>query len=263
MSHAQLEIPGRGFPLLSADMTDDCLSPVPSVLRTHGVGARRNSYGLHKISMDVDSPLYSGVLSKALSWSAENILALPESRAEEDKADSPPPSPSPSPVSSPAASSITPPRSQEPDADRPGGSWEPAQRSRDASSESENELQNRQQKILSRIKFEAQWEQEEKEDVETKAVATSPDGRYLKFNIEIGRGSFKTVYKGLDTETTVEVAWCELQVGRVLSGVTLHRLVHPSRLSSRCSRVGICNRLEATNSHKFPFHVTSCACDPT
>ncbi|KAM9467703.1 serine/threonine-protein kinase WNK1 isoform 5-T5 [Clarias gariepinus] len=51
----------------------------------------------------------------------------------------------------------------------------------------------------------------EEEEVETKAVGTSPDGRFLKFDIEIGRGSFKTVYKGLDTETTVEVAWCELQ----------------------------------------------------
>nr|XP_022302002.1 serine/threonine-protein kinase WNK3-like isoform X9 [Crassostrea virginica] len=44
-----------------------------------------------------------------------------------------------------------------------------------------------------------------------KAVATSPDGRFLKFDVEIGRGSFKTVYKGLDTETGVAVAWCELQ----------------------------------------------------
>ncbi|XP_043943429.1 serine/threonine-protein kinase WNK1-like [Protopterus annectens] len=49
------------------------------------------------------------------------------------------------------------------------------------------------------------------EEAETKAVGTSPEGRFLKFDIEIGRGSFKTVYKGLDTETTVEVAWCELQ----------------------------------------------------
>ena len=45
-----------------------------------------------------------------------------------------------------------------------------------------------------------------------KAVSTSPGGRFLKFDIELGRGSFKTVYKGLDTETWVEVAWCELQV---------------------------------------------------
>ncbi|XP_039729323.1 serine/threonine-protein kinase WNK4 isoform X2 [Pteropus medius] len=58
-------------------------------------------------------------------------------------------------------------------------------------------------------------EQEEKEDMETQAVATSPDGRYLKFDIEIGRGSFKTVYRGLDTDTTVEVAWCELQTRKL------------------------------------------------
>uniref|UniRef100_A0A8C3IVG0 non-specific serine/threonine protein kinase n=1 Tax=Chrysemys picta bellii TaxID=8478 RepID=A0A8C3IVG0_CHRPI len=59
------------------------------------------------------------------------------------------------------------------------------------------ELQNRQQEDI--------------EELETKAVGFSLDGRFLKFDIEIGRGSFKTVYKGLDTETTVEVAWCELQ----------------------------------------------------
>uniref|UniRef100_A0A8C8RD11 Serine/threonine-protein kinase WNK4 n=1 Tax=Pelusios castaneus TaxID=367368 RepID=A0A8C8RD11_9SAUR len=55
----------------------------------------------------------------------------------------------------------------------------------------------------------------EQEEIETRAVATSPDGRFLKFDIEIGRGSFKTVYKGLDTETTVEVAWCELQTRKL------------------------------------------------
>ncbi|XP_038024680.2 serine/threonine-protein kinase WNK4 isoform X1 [Anas platyrhynchos] len=58
-------------------------------------------------------------------------------------------------------------------------------------------------------------EETESEEVETRAVATSPDGRFLKFDIEIGRGSFKTVYKGLDTETTVEVAWCELQTRKL------------------------------------------------
>uniref|UniRef100_A0A8D0HVL6 Serine/threonine-protein kinase WNK3 n=1 Tax=Sphenodon punctatus TaxID=8508 RepID=A0A8D0HVL6_SPHPU len=49
------------------------------------------------------------------------------------------------------------------------------------------------------------------EEAEMKAVATSPGGRFLKFDIELGRGAFKTVFKGLDTETWVEVAWCELQ----------------------------------------------------
>ncbi|KAM4526030.1 serine/threonine-protein kinase WNK4 isoform 2-T2 [Fundulus diaphanus] len=215
MSHAQVEIPGRGFPGLSVDMTDDCLSR--TVLRTHGLNARRNSYCLQKITMDIDSPLYSSALSKALSWSAENILTLTESRVEdEEKADESPQQLSP--VSNQDASADAPSASQEPDAlESSGGTWPSERRSKahDASSDSDNELQNRQNKVLSRIIFDTQWEQEEKEDVETKAVATSPDGRYLKFNIEIGRGSFKTVYKGLDTETTVEVAWCELQTRKL------------------------------------------------
>ncbi|XP_032891123.1 serine/threonine-protein kinase WNK4 isoform X1 [Amblyraja radiata] len=55
----------------------------------------------------------------------------------------------------------------------------------------------------------------EENELEMKAIDTSPDGRFLKFNIELGRGSFKTVYKGLDTETTMEVAWCELQTRKL------------------------------------------------
>lgn len=57
---------------------------------------------------------------------------------------------------------------------------------------------------------------ENEEEPGTKAVSTSPGGRFLKFDIELGRGSFKTVYKGLDTDTWVEVAWCELQVGSLI-----------------------------------------------
>jgi len=62
----------------------------------------------------------------------------------------------------------------------------------------------------------AREEEEDTEDAkddepDEKVVSTSPDSRFLKFDQEIGRGSFKTVYKGLDTETGVQVAWCELQ----------------------------------------------------
>ncbi|XP_057269768.1 serine/threonine-protein kinase WNK2 isoform X10 [Pezoporus wallicus] len=63
----------------------------------------------------------------------------------------------------------------------------------------------------SRDQSKAKKEEPEEEEADMKAVATSLDGRFLKFDIELGRGSFKTVYKGLDTETWVEVAWCELQ----------------------------------------------------
>ncbi|KAM4587059.1 serine/threonine-protein kinase WNK2 isoform 11-T13 [Odontesthes bonariensis] len=63
---------------------------------------------------------------------------------------------------------------------------------------------------------------ENEEEPGMKAVSTSPGGRFLKFDIELGRGSFKTVYKGLDTDTWVEVAWCELQE-RKLSKVERQR----------------------------------------
>ena len=86
----------------------------------------------------------------------------------------------------------------------------------DGSPSEEKERETEEEKGLAKARAEQREAekrvQEDIEEVETKAVGTSPDGRFLKFDIEIGRGSFKTVYKGLDTETTVEVAWCELQV---------------------------------------------------
>ncbi|KAL6262547.1 hypothetical protein P5V15_005340 [Pogonomyrmex californicus] len=63
------------------------------------------------------------------------------------------------------------------------------------------------QNLLMKVKVQAV----EDDDDEEKAVGISPDGRFLKFEEEIGRGSFKTVYRGLDTQTGVAVAWCELQ----------------------------------------------------
>lgn len=53
------------------------------------------------------------------------------------------------------------------------------------------------------------------EDEEANALDKSADGRFLKFE-EIGRGSFKTVYKGIDVLSGVAVAWCELQVIRLI-----------------------------------------------
>ncbi|CAF0858252.1 unnamed protein product [Rotaria sordida] len=49
------------------------------------------------------------------------------------------------------------------------------------------------------------------DDEEEEAVAKSPDNRFIRYAKEIGRGAFKTVYRGLDTEASVAVAWCELQ----------------------------------------------------
>lgn len=76
---------------------------------------------------------------------------------------------------------------------------------------------------LKSVETEETVEVREKDEAE-KAQATSPDGRFLKFEEEVGRGSFKTVYKGLDTLTGVAVAWCELQVSLLFISVSSGRV---------------------------------------
>lgn len=61
-------------------------------------------------------------------------------------------------------------------------------------------------------KFEEQRKQQKKDDDEDEPIAISPCGRFFKYDKEVGRGSFKTVFRGLDTQTGVAVAWCELLV---------------------------------------------------
>lgn len=206
MSQAEVDMAGLGFQKLSPGFDADSFFPVrlPPRRRRHSANSRRNAYRLNKLhTMDIEPQESIVPLTKTLSWSADNILS--ESTIEEKKGDST------SPVS---PDSSSPPETQDSDP-RPAETWtaeEPGAPEIDASSESDDESAQKKAALL-RTESESKREQEEKDEVETKAVATSPDGRFLKFNIEIGRGSFKTVYKGLDTETTVEVAWCELQVG--------------------------------------------------
>uniref|UniRef100_A0A3B3CNV2 Protein kinase domain-containing protein n=1 Tax=Oryzias melastigma TaxID=30732 RepID=A0A3B3CNV2_ORYME len=101
----------------------------------------------------------------------------------------------------------------EPDSDQSEASVPP--QGHDVSSDSGDEMGINLSELNSEILPWQRSQEEEHDEEEIEAVAASPDGRFLKFNIEIGRGSFKTVYKGLDTETTVEVAWCELQTHRL------------------------------------------------
>jgi WNK lysine deficient protein kinase len=62
---------------------------------------------------------------------------------------------------------------------------------------------------------------EYEEEEEAKPIDECPNHRFLKFDEQLGQGSFKTVYRGLDKETGVEVAWCELQVGECVRQCTL------------------------------------------
>ena len=79
------------------------------------------------------------------------------------------------------------------------------------------------------------------DDDEPEASDSSPDNRFLKFPEEIGRGSFKTVYRGLDTNTGVSVAWCELQVRFFSSFYILSKQISNKTPPASCG--GTCNEL--------------------
>ncbi|XP_045468465.1 uncharacterized protein LOC123676556 isoform X2 [Harmonia axyridis] len=66
------------------------------------------------------------------------------------------------------------------------------------------------QSVVVNLSLSKEGKVEDEDDV-YKPIAVSPDGRFFKYEEEIGRGAFKTVYRGLDTQTGVAVAWCELQ----------------------------------------------------
>ena len=40
----------------------------------------------------------------------------------------------------------------------------------------------------------------------------SPKGRFKRFHEELGRGAYKIVYKGVDHETGLEVAWNQISL---------------------------------------------------
>lgn len=46
-------------------------------------------------------------------------------------------------------------------------------------------------------------------------VETSPDGRYVRFDEELGSGAYKSVWRGYDTETGKEIAWNTIELKRL------------------------------------------------
>ncbi|XP_058858991.1 serine/threonine-protein kinase WNK4 isoform X1 [Acipenser ruthenus] len=216
MSQTEVDRAVRGIPLNSGSDEDSCLLPLvaPPRRRKHSGSSRKNSYRFNRINATELEPIvYASPSSGPQPQPCSTETRLTETSQDADSPSLGCPLPFPVTNSPRAQHNHAPPLNNN-------------NNNRDAmvqnnilgiSSDSEDETSQRkhQKVILSRAPFESTWEQEEKEEIETKAVAISPDGRYLKFNIEIGRGSFKTVYKGLDTETTVEVAWCELQTRKL------------------------------------------------
>ncbi|XP_041121403.1 serine/threonine-protein kinase WNK4-like isoform X2 [Polyodon spathula] len=216
MSQTEVDRAVRGIPLSSGSDDDSCLLPLvaPPRRRKHSGSSRRNSYRFNKINATELEP----IVYASLSSSHQPQLCSTETRLTETSVDADSQSPG-CPLPCPVSNSPRPHHNHAPPLNNNNNKLDAMVQNNilGISSDSEDETSQRkhQKVVLSRAPFESTWEQEEKEEIETKAVAISPDGRYLKFNIEIGRGSFKTVYKGLDTETTVEVAWCELQTRKL------------------------------------------------
>ncbi|XP_053468348.1 serine/threonine-protein kinase WNK4 isoform X4 [Ictalurus furcatus] len=214
MSQADVHAAGLAFPKLPSSFDADSFLSARLALRRrrHSASSRRNAFRFNKMPTADDSTgssreRVSPLLSKTLSWSADDILSA-EQKKSRKKSNAGAAAADRQRARSSRSSSSSPPRR----AQRNSGSAAAKGSSSAAphgSTDSEEECAPKKAPEINR------WEQEKEDEVETKAVATSPDGRFLKFNVEIGRGSFKTVYKGLDTETTVEVAWCELQTRRL------------------------------------------------
>eukprot|EP00891_Asterochloris_glomerata_P000694 jgi/Astpho2/694/e_gw1.00013.30.1_t len=55
------------------------------------------------------------------------------------------------------------------------------------------------------------------EDQSPDVVETDPTGRYSRFDQVLGRGAFKTVYKGFDEEEGIEVAWNQVRVSELVT----------------------------------------------
>ena len=43
----------------------------------------------------------------------------------------------------------------------------------------------------------------------------SPKGRFKRFHEELGRGAYKIVYKGVDHETGLEIAWNQISLTKL------------------------------------------------
>ncbi|KAG7317371.1 hypothetical protein KOW79_019669 [Hemibagrus wyckioides] len=219
MSQAEVHAAGIPFPKLPSSFDADSFLSARLALRRrrHSASSRRNAFRFNKMPTAEESTgssreRVSPILSKTLSWSADDISSAEPKKVKKKSGAGVTPAPGATAekhcARSSRSSSSSPPRR----AQRHSGIAAATGSSSAAphgSTDSDEECTPKKAPEINK------WEQEKEDEVETKAVATSPDGRFLKFNVEIGRGSFKTVYKGLDTETTVEVAWCELQTRRL------------------------------------------------
>ena len=58
-------------------------------------------------------------------------------------------------------------------------------------------------------------EESGEEEEQHQFAETSPTGRFKRFDEELGRGAYKTVYRGVDHDTGTEIAWSVIDLGRL------------------------------------------------
>ncbi|XP_042484216.1 probable serine/threonine-protein kinase WNK6 [Macadamia integrifolia] len=75
------------------------------------------------------------------------------------------------------------------------------------------------------------------------AVETDPTGRYIRYNDVLGRGAFKTVYRGFDEIDGIEVAWSQIELDCVLQ--------KPQDIERLQSEVHLLKSLKHKNIIKF------------
>lgn len=80
-------------------------------------------------------------------------------------------------------------------------------------------------------------------DLEADYVEKDPKGRYVRYSEVLGKGAFKTVYKGFDQLEGIEVAWNRMKIDAVMQS--------PEDLEKLYSEVHILSSLKHNNIIKF------------
>lgn len=71
-------------------------------------------------------------------------------------------------------------------------------------------------------------------------VEHSPRGRYIRFDIRLGTGAYKTVYKAYDTDQGIDVAWNAIDIG-VLPSTEKNRIIQEVQLLQKLEHKNIIN----------------------
>ncbi|KAI5069177.1 hypothetical protein GOP47_0015478 [Adiantum capillus-veneris] len=86
-------------------------------------------------------------------------------------------------------------------------------------------------------------DQDDYSDGECQAEESDPTGRYIRYKEVLGRGAFKTVYRGFDEVHGIEVAWNQIKLQEILRS--------PQDLEQLCSEVHLLKTLKHRNIIKF------------